>query len=153
MPGARSMTDDLTARTLATSRLIAAPRTIIFRAIVEPKHLANWWGPAGFTNTFELCDPTPGGEWRFVMRSPDGKEHQNYSRFGEIIANERVIVDNLSDPQFQLTIGLADAGMGTQLTWRQLFPTIALRDQVASFALPANEQNIDRLQAELWNMR
>jgi uncharacterized protein YndB with AHSA1/START domain len=145
--------DDAVLRELATSRMIAAPRALIFRAITDPKHLAKWWGPAGFTNVFDVCNPVTGGEWRFVMRGPDGTEYANDSRFSEIVPGERVVIDHMSAPRFRLTIGLADVGLGTQLTWRQTFETVALRDQMAAIALPANEQNIDRLEAELWKMR
>jgi uncharacterized protein YndB with AHSA1/START domain len=145
--------DALDARTLATSRLVTAPRALIYRALIEPAHLINWWGPAGFTNVFDVCLPVPGGDWRFTMIAPDGKEYPNQSTFGTMIENERVVINHESAPKFSLTIELADSGIGTQLSWRQTFETVAARDAVVAVAMPANEQNIDRLQAELWKMR
>ena len=144
---------ELDARTLATSRLITAPRSLIYRALIEPAHLVNWWGPAGFTNVFEVCVPVPGGDWRFTMIAPDGTEYPNQSTFGSMTENQRVVIHHESAPKFSLTIALADSGIGTLLAWRQTFETVAVRDAIAPVAMPANEQNIDRLQAELWKMR
>ena len=144
---------ELDARTLATSRLITAPRSLIYRALIEPAHLVKWWGPAGFTNVCEVCVPVPGGDWRFTMIAPDGTEYPNQSTFGSMTENQRVVIHHESAPKFSLTISLADSGIGTLLSWRQTFETVAVRDAMAPVAMPANEQNIDRLQAELWKMR
>jgi uncharacterized protein YndB with AHSA1/START domain len=145
-------TAELDARTLATSRMITAPRALIYRALIEPAHLVNWWGPAGFTNVFDVCLPVPGGDWRFTMLAPDGTEYPNQSTFGTMVENERVVIHHESAPKFRLTISLTDSGIGTMLSWRQTFETVVVRDAVIAVVLPANEQNIDRLQAELWKM-
>ncbi|MCC6698771.1 MAG: SRPBCC domain-containing protein, partial [Candidatus Hydrogenedentes bacterium] len=52
---------------IISTRLIDAPREKVFRAWTDPEHLARWWGPNGFTNTFHAFDMKPGGAWRFVM--------------------------------------------------------------------------------------
>ena len=52
-------------RELVTSRVIAAPRSRVYAAFADPAQLARWWGPAGFTNSFETFDLRPGGSWRF----------------------------------------------------------------------------------------
>jgi uncharacterized protein YndB with AHSA1/START domain len=133
-------TAELDARTLATSRMITAPRALIYRALIEPAHLVNWWGPAAFTNVFDVC------------LAPDGTEYPNQSTFGTMVENERVVIHHESAPKFRLTISLTDSGIGTMLSWRQTFETVVVRDAVIAVVLPANEQNIDRLQAELWKM-
>ena len=46
-----------------TSRDIPAPAAQVFAAMANPERLARWWGPAGFTNTFHVCEFTPGGRW------------------------------------------------------------------------------------------
>jgi hypothetical protein len=53
------------------SRVISAPRELVFEAFTEVRHLSRWWGPEGFTTTraFEF---RVGGEWDFVMHGPDG---------------------------------------------------------------------------------
>ncbi|MGB5026600.1 MAG: SRPBCC domain-containing protein, partial [Saprospiraceae bacterium] len=56
---------------IVSSRIFSAHRELVFRAWSEPNHLKNWWGPAGFTNTFNEFDFRVGGKWRFIMHGPD----------------------------------------------------------------------------------
>jgi Activator of Hsp90 ATPase homolog 1-like protein len=49
-------------------RELEAPRELVFAVWTDPEHLAQWWGPVGFTTTTSAFDLTEGGEWRFVMR-------------------------------------------------------------------------------------
>jgi uncharacterized protein YndB with AHSA1/START domain len=61
-------------REIASGRVIDAPRRKVFKAFADPTHLARWWGPKGFRNTFEEFDFRPGGTWRFTMHGPDGTD-------------------------------------------------------------------------------
>ena len=132
------------------ARLIDAPRARVFRALADPAHLARWWGPKGFTSTFAAFDFRPGGTWRFVLHGPDGTDHPNHNVFREIVAPERVVVEHVSgDHHFVLTITLDSHGSQTLVGWRQVFDTAEHRDRVAAFVLEANEQNLDRLAAEV----
>ena len=131
------------------SRLIDAPVERVFMALAEPTRLARWWGPNGFTSTFEVFEFRPGGRWRFVMHGPDGANYPNENVFLEVVAPERVVVEHLSeDHHFLLTITFARQGGQTQVGWRQLFDTAEHRDHVAPFVVEANEQNLARLAAE-----
>ncbi|MGE0737217.1 MAG: SRPBCC domain-containing protein [Alphaproteobacteria bacterium] len=60
---------------LEMTRVFAAPPERVFRAWVDPKALAEWWGPENFTCTFMEFDARPGGKWRGCMVSPERKEH------------------------------------------------------------------------------
>lgn len=149
MPPAGS-TDD---REFVHSRLIDAPQARVFRAFAEPTHLARWWGPNGFSSTFEVFEFRPGGTWRFVMHGPDGTDYPNENAFREIVTPERVVVEHLSDTHhFFLTITFAAQGDQTLVGWRQVFDTAEHRDKVADVVLEANEQNLDRLAAEVRNV-
>jgi uncharacterized protein YndB with AHSA1/START domain len=135
------------------SRLVDAPRERVFKAITVPAHLAKWWGPEGFTSTFEVCEPRPGGTWRFVLHGPDGTDYPNQNRF-EVVEPERVVIEHIAQPHhFRLTITLAAQGEQTLVGWRQVFDTAAEKQRVAQFVIPANEQNLDRLAAEVRNVR
>src|SRR5262245_47205878 len=141
-------------REIVTTRLLDAPRERVFEAFRDPARLARWWGPKGFTNTFKEFDLRPGGVWRFVMHGPNGADYANHSVFVEVVKPEHVVFDHVSKPQFQMTIALGDAGPGkTTITWRMRFETAAECDKVRGFAPGANEQNLDRLEAELTRMR
>jgi uncharacterized protein YndB with AHSA1/START domain len=140
-------------REFVHSRLIDAPQARVFRAFAEPTHLARWWGPNGFSSTFEVFEFRPGGTWRFVMHGPDGTDYPNENAFREIVTPERVVVEHLSDPHhFFLTITFAAQGDQTLVGWRQVFDTAEHRDKVADVVLEANEQNLDRLAAEVRNV-
>ena len=149
MPPAGSSDD----REFVHSRLIDAPQARVFRAFAEPTHLARWWGPNGFTSTFEAFEFRPGGTWRFVMHGPDGTDYPNENAFREIVTPERVVLEHLSDTHhFFLTITFAAQGEQTLVGWRQVFDTAEHKERVAKIVLDANEQNLDRLAAEVRNV-
>lgn len=140
-------------RTIVTTRLLDAPRELVFRLYAEPQHLAQCWGPRGFTNTFHEYDFRPGGHWRFIMHGPDGQDYPNHSIFDEIVQPERIVFRHI-DPvhEFQMTILLEERDARTQLTWRMLHPTVEKSRAVRDFVVPANEENFDRIEAELAKM-
>ncbi|MBB4819848.1 uncharacterized protein YndB with AHSA1/START domain [Pseudomonas alcaligenes] len=139
-------------RECATSRLIDAPPARVFRAIASPEHLARWWGPNGFSSTFDTFEFRPDGAWRFTLHGPDGTDYPNHNLFREITP-DRVLIEHLSDDHhFLLTITLTLEGTGTRVGWQQVFDSAEHREQIAAFVLPANEENLDRLTAEVRNV-
>ncbi|MGZ5846690.1 MAG: SRPBCC domain-containing protein [Ramlibacter sp.] len=143
-----TVTDD-TDRALIARRRLAATPAQVFDAFREPQRLARWWGPAGFRNHFAVFEFRPGGRWRHEMEGPDGQCYPNEALFEALEPGSRVVVRHVSAPGFTLTVTLTPAGGGTDLEWRQVFDTAALRAQLQAVCEPANEQNLDRLQAEL----
>ena len=135
--------------TFATSREIPAPIEAVFAAFGDPTRLARWWGPAGFTNTFHACDFTPGGRWSFVMHGPDGAAFPNESEFTEIEAPQRIVIQHVSGPRYRLTITLEPSADGTRVSWTQVFEHPEVAKRIAPIVIPANEQNLDRLAAEV----
>jgi uncharacterized protein YndB with AHSA1/START domain len=139
-------------RQIVSTRVVDAPRARVFRAWTDPEHLARWWGPKGFTNTFQEFDVRPGGTWRFVMRGPNGAEYRNRSVFVEIVKPECIVFRHESPPEFQVTGTFAEEAGKTRVTFQMLFETAAAREKVMGLAPEANEQNFDRLEAELARM-
>lgn len=137
--------DEILRREIVTTRVFDAPRETVFEAWTDPEQLKLWWGPRGFTNTFEICEIKPGGVWRFVMHGPDGRNHPSECRFVEITHPERLVLDHVVPPLFRLTAIFEEVGNQTKLTFRQLFETAAIYDQVKHFAVLGNEDNLDRL--------
>jgi len=140
---------DTSGREIVSTRVLAFPPDAVFRAIAEPQRIARWWGPAGFRNTIASFDFREGGEWVFTMHGPDGKDYPNHSRFETIEAPSTVVMRHLNAPHFRLFMSLAADGGGTRLQWRQVFDDARVREQLAPICVPANEQNFDRLEAEL----
>lgn len=135
--------------TFNTSREIPAAPEQVFAAISDPQRLARWWGPAGFTNTFSVCEFKNGGRWSFVMHGPDGNNYPNESVFADIEAPRKVVIQHVVEPLFSLTIALAASATGTRVSWSQAFESAELASRVEHIVVPANEQNLDRLTAEV----
>lgn len=133
-----------------STRVFPVPREKVWEAWTDPKKLALWWGPKGFTNTFELFDLKPGGTWKFVMHGPGGRDYPNESRFVEIVKPERILFDHLSEGhKFRATATFEDQGGKTKVTYRMLFESAEEYAKVRGFVPQANEQNFDRLEAQL----
>lgn len=148
-PHGQTGTGTVSDREIVSTRVFGVPRERVFQAWTDPLQLARWWGPKGFTNTFEVFDPKPGGSWRFVMHGPDGTDYRNESRFIEVAEPERIVFRHITGPLFQATATFADEGGGTRITWRMLFDTVEAYEKVKVYAVDANEENFDRLEALL----
>lgn len=136
------MADD---RTLCTSRTLPYTPKEIYRAFASAELLAAWWGPDGFSNTFEIFEFRTGGRWKFVMHGPDGTNYSNESVFKEVVTNAKVVIHHDCPPYFTLTVELAPITDGTHLSWQQVFEDAATAQAVKQIVGPANEQNINRL--------
>jgi uncharacterized protein YndB with AHSA1/START domain len=134
--------------TFKTTRKIPAAVEQVFAAF-QPERLARWWGPAGFTNTFSVCDVKPGGRWSFVMHGPEGASYPNESVFAEVDPPSRLVIDHVSEPQFRLTVTVASDAKGAEVFWAQEFASADLARRIEHIVVPANEQNLDRLSAEV----
>ncbi len=130
-------------------KLIAAPPSAVFAALSDPARVARWWGPEGFTNSIHEYDFTPGGRWLLTMHGPDGKDYPNESRFVRVELNRVFEIEHLNGHHFVLTLELEPSGNATWVTWRQTFDTVEQYERIASFVATANEQNLERLAAEV----
>jgi len=131
------------------SKVIPASAAGIYAAIRDADRLARWWGPAGFSNTFHEFQFHPGCRWLLTMHGPDGKDYPNESRFARIVPDRLVEIEHLSGHHFVLTIELLQRGAGTLVAWQQAFDTAEHYGRVAAFVAVANEQNLERLAAEV----
>jgi uncharacterized protein YndB with AHSA1/START domain len=91
----------------------------------------------------------PGGQWVFTMMGPDGTAYPNQAVFAVIEPERRVVIKHVNQPHFQLSITLEPSATGTLLRWDQTFEDAAVAQAVKHIVEPANEQNLDRLAAEL----
>ena len=110
-------------RELLITRELNAPVALVWEAWTTPGHIANWWGPDGFTNTITKMDLRPGGEWDLVMHGPDGTDYKNKSVFREVVKYRRIVYEHITGPKFIATIEFEDRGEKTFLRWHMLFET------------------------------
>jgi len=125
----------LSDRELVFTRLFDAPRELLFEVWTEPKHLAQWWGPRGFTTTSIEMDARPGGAWRLVMHGPDGLDYKNKIVYLEVVKPKRLVYKHAGEEKdepvkFQVTVTFEEVGDKTRLTMRMVFETAAERDFV-----------------------
>lgn len=136
MAARHSIDLDRDPRSIIGTRVLAAPRALVFSVWADPKHLVQWWGPNGFRTTTHVFDFRPGGIWRFVMHGPDGRDYQNRITFEEIVAPERIVYrhdggDDVEPVQFTQTVTFEDIGNDeTRLTWHGTFPSALERARV-----------------------
>jgi uncharacterized protein YndB with AHSA1/START domain len=135
-------------------RVLNASRAQVVQAFREPERFAQWWGPAGFRSTIHSFDFRQGGRLHLTLHEPGGADYENEYLVEELVEPERIVISH-PDPghYFQLFITLAEEGGNkTRLSWRQRFDTREHFERVKSFVAEANEQNLDRLAAELKRM-
>lgn len=136
MAARNSIDLDQDPRAIIATRVIDAPRDLVFEAWTDPKHLSQWWGPNGFTTTTSAFDMRPGGAWRFVMHGPDGRDYENRITYDEVVKPERIRYhhggsDDVEPVQFRTTVTFEDLGSNrTRLTLHAVFPSAAERDRV-----------------------
>ncbi len=142
-----------TDREIVISRVIDAPRELVFTAFTEVRHLSRWWGPEGFTTTTESFEFRVGGEWAFVMHGPDGTDYDEWIRWTEISTPERIAMlhgEHRDDPNaFESILTFGDDGEATRLEMRTVFPTKELRDEAIEkhHAIEGGQQTLANLAA------
>jgi uncharacterized protein YndB with AHSA1/START domain len=140
-------------REIVVSRTIEAPRSLVFEAYTDVKHLGQWWGPDGFTTTTRSFEFRPGGVWDFLMHGPDGADYPNWIRWLEIDPPERLVFlhgDRPDDPRaFRSTVTFVERGGATEVTMRAVFNTKEQRDEVIEryHAIEGGKQTLGRLAA------
>ncbi|MGH6973974.1 MAG: SRPBCC domain-containing protein [Stellaceae bacterium] len=138
---------------LVITRVYDAPRELVFSLWTDPKHLAEWWGPRGFTNPVCEADARPGGAMRIHMRAPEGTVYPMTGVFREVVAPERLVfasgaLDGNGKPLFEVltVVTFEDQGGKTRLTLRA---TVIMQTDAAAPYLAGMDQgwnqSLDRL--------
>jgi uncharacterized protein YndB with AHSA1/START domain len=134
-------------RELSLSRTINAPVALVWEMWSDQKHIANWWGPIGFTTTIIRMDFRPEGEWDLIMHGPDGTNYDNCSVFKEIVKHKRIVYMHLSYPRYTGTIEFQEREDKTFLTWHMLFESAEVfREAAKKFGIEKGlQQNAEKL--------
>jgi len=141
-------TDD---REIIITRVVNAPRDLVYKTFTEPEHVARWWGPAGFTIEIQDMDVRVGGSWSYIM-SGRGMVFPNFISYLEVVEPERLVYLHGSnkgeEPEFMATITFEMQGPKTKITMHSVFGTAAVRDFVVSQfkAIEGGNQGLDKLE-------
>jgi uncharacterized protein YndB with AHSA1/START domain len=139
------------------SRVLHAPRELVWEAWTNPKHVVHWWGPRGFTNTTKRHEFRVGGYWEHMMHGPDGTNYPNKAKFLEIVPLERIVfllgggsdleADERRGATFTATWTFEAVGANlTRLSGRMVFPSKEARDRVVRDfgAIEGGKQTLER---------
>lgn len=120
---------------IVITRVFDAPRQMVWKAIVDPAHVKQWYGGPGFTNPVCDMDVRRGGAWHHVMQAPNGMRFTIDSIFEEVVEPERLVWRTIKDPARNPppptslnTLTLED--LGAQTRWKHVarFDSITERD-------------------------
>jgi uncharacterized protein YndB with AHSA1/START domain len=143
-------------REIVITRVLEAPRELVWQDWTDPKQVPQWWGPRGFTTTTHKMEVKPGGVWRFVMHGPDGRDYQNKITYLEVVRPERLVYkhggeEDLEPVQFQTTVTFEEFGGQTKVTLQMVFPSAEERDRVVKEygAIEGGQQTLARLSEHL----
>jgi uncharacterized protein YndB with AHSA1/START domain len=115
------------------TREFDAPRDVVYKAMIDPKLIPQWWGPRNSTTRVDKMDVRKGGAWRFVNRSADGSETAFRGEYRELVPGERIVQTFEWEPMAGHisvdTATLSDLqGERTLLTTRSVFTSKEDRD-------------------------
>jgi uncharacterized protein YndB with AHSA1/START domain len=141
-------------REVAMTRVLDAPRTLVFEAWTNPEHLPNWMlGPSGWSMPVCEIDLRPGGEWHFVWRRSDGTEMDMRGYYREVIPPERLVSTECWGgdwPETLNTLVLTEEDGRTTMTHTILYPSREARDAALETGMKHGaSMSFDRLAAYL----
>jgi uncharacterized protein YndB with AHSA1/START domain len=121
-----------TDREVVITRVVDAPRRIVFDAWTTPQHVRQWLlGPEGWTMPVCEIDLRPGGTWRYVWRKADGSEMAMGGSYREVVPPERLVSTERWGPEWPETINtvvFTESGRQTTITLTVLYPSKDARD-------------------------
>jgi uncharacterized protein YndB with AHSA1/START domain len=150
-------------REFVVERVFDAPRELVWKAWTEPEHLAQWWGPKGWTLPVCKMDFRPGGVWHYCMRGPAGEESWGKATYREIVEPERIVyLDTFADetgnpvegmPEMLITMTFEEHNGKTRLKARTQFASAADLESVLAMGMVEGlTETWDRLEAYLANV-
>lgn len=133
-------------REMRIIRTFNAPVELVWEMWSNPEHIAQWWGPKGFTNTIHSMDLTDGGEWKLTMHGPDGTDYTGTNVFREVIPLQKIVYEHFG-PHFVTTVLFIDKGEETTLDWTMVFDSAEEKAAIIK-AVKADkglEENLEKL--------
>ena len=135
-------------RVIGTTRMLNAPRELVWKVFTEPEHIKHWWGPNGFTNTIHEMDVRAGGDWNFTMHGPDGTDYRNEITYDAIDKPRLIVFTHGPTPKFRTIVEFVDHGDTTEMKWRGVFETRDDYQRAVNVfgAIQGQTQTLDRLE-------
>jgi len=140
--------------TVTLTHVFDAPRALVWKAWTDPKMMAQWFGPRGFTNPVCELDVRVGGRLRIVMRGPDGNDYPMKGIFREVVVPERLAFTNIAIDkdgrhllEGETTVTFAESDNKTTLTlWTRAVGLVPIATQMLAGMEAGWTQSIDKLE-------
>lgn len=120
---------------LVITRVLDAPPMLVYKVWTEPEHMVRWMGPKGFTAPSAKLDVREGGQYRALIRSPEGKDYWFHGVYREVVENKRLVFtfaweeDGERGSENLITITFTEENGKTRMTFKQApFQSIEERD-------------------------
>jgi len=138
---------------LIYTRMLSAPRQLVWEVWTNPQHIAQWWGPEGYTITNKSMEVKTGSEWHFIMHG-HGMEYYNKIVYQEVIKPSLLVYrhgDENDTMGFTVMVSFEEVGSKTMLTMRSIFES---EEVVAELnrkvnAIEGGQQTLNKLEAYL----
>ncbi len=138
---------------IVSTRVVNFSIDLVYSAWTDPEHLKNWWGPKGFTNTFNEFDLRPGGKWSFIMHGPDKGNYANECEFLKVKKPNFLSWKRFSKPLFQVAVSFETVSdEATKIVFKMIFDTEEECNKLKPYVVDKNEENFDKLEVELSKM-
>ena len=106
-----SPASEATSKDFVISRVLNAPRDLVWKCFTDPERMMQWWGPKGFKLRVSKMDLRVGGTYLYAMESPDGKVMWGRMVYREITPPERMVfINSFSDEAGGLACEALSAG-------------------------------------------
>jgi uncharacterized protein YndB with AHSA1/START domain len=120
---------------IVIERFFDVPRSTVFEHWVDPREVAEWFAPDGFTVVHCEMNPILGGRWRIDFRGADGRVHTERGAFMEIVPSERIVFtlsqssEGNTGPATTVVVTFRDVDGGTLMRFEQTgYTSTAVRD-------------------------
>lgn len=132
------------------TRLYDAPIKMVWEAWTDPKQVAHWWGPRGFTITTHKSDVRTGGTWNYTMHGPDGVDYHNITKYIEVEKHSHMIYDHGGNedrpPLFRVTVHFSETAGKTKMEMTMALATPEIANETKKFIKKAGgDATWDRL--------
>ncbi len=121
--------------TVEIKRVLPAGPSVVFEAFTEPRELAKWWGPEGFTTLSLDCQARVGESYRIEMQPPEGEAFWLTGEYREVEPPTRLAYTFVwedpdpDDVETLAELSFRDLGESTEVALRQgPFKTEARRE-------------------------
>ncbi len=155
MSAHKSLVEYPSDREMVFTRVVAAPRDLVWAAWTDPEQVIIWWGPKGFTNTTHQMEVKPGGTWRYTMHGPDGVDWPNLITYHVVKAPARLEYDHGDDAKpkwFHVVVDFVAEGARTKIVTHMSFDRAEDCENAKKYGVEGHSTSMDKLDAHLPTM-